>query len=125
MSCDVDNLSGPHFSHRFSYILPLLIQPVSKNLDEASESIREFRNVVKAEIGKIQNYMKSLEAIHNSIESNITALEAEKQKRGLDLFEKNVERFMKGEKIDLQKVFTGVDFITHTECKAKADQIRR
>lgn len=76
IACDVENLAGDHFTHRFSYILPLLVHPVSKNLEDASESIREFRNIIKTEITKIQNYVKSMEAIQASIDSSLVSLEA-------------------------------------------------
>jgi hypothetical protein len=56
---------------------------------------------------------------------HLTGLQQEKLRRGLEAFEKRVQGFMKGENVNLRDMFQGVDFISQTECKAKADHIRK
>jgi hypothetical protein len=75
VTCDVDSHLGMHFTHRFCYVLPLLIKAVCKNMEEASEYIREFKNNIAQEISKVESYAKSLEGMLVRIEDSIRALE--------------------------------------------------
>jgi hypothetical protein len=63
VACDVNSQRGVHFTHRFCYILPLLIKAVCKNMEEASEYFRDFKNSIVQEISKVQTYAKCIEGM--------------------------------------------------------------
>jgi hypothetical protein len=125
LSCDVNNHLGSHFTHRFCYVLPLVMKAASRNMEDASEYIRDYLINVKLEVEKIQNYAKSFEGMLTKVEEGLATIRKEKIERGLETFEKDIASFIDGEDVDLVKVFRNVDFMTNAECKAKIEAFRK
>lgn len=50
LACDVNAHTGSHFTHRFCYVLPLIVKAASRNMEDASEYIRDYLTNVKQEV---------------------------------------------------------------------------
>ena len=78
VNCVVNSYTGSHFTHRFCYVLPLIMKASSRNMEDASEYIRDYLTNVKQEVEKIQNYAKSFEGMLQRVEEGLAAIEKEK-----------------------------------------------
>ena len=51
--CDCEDPQGEHYTHAVAYVLPLLTNKISRNIEDVFEGLDSFKSLVETEIVKI------------------------------------------------------------------------
>jgi 3-methyladenine DNA glycosylase Tag len=117
----VNRIDRKHYLHDFSYIVPFLTKDIFSNFSKIKKKITNFHEDVKAEINKIEEYLKELYKVEGTVKNQILLLELEEErgkiKNYLDKMTKFISNYRQGQK--LKEELDDVMFLSAQQCQKK------
>lgn len=92
--CDIESIEQPHYMHDHTYILPLFSKDIFSNFYKLKHRIEAFHEDVRAEIEKIEQYLKELVKVEEIVIKQIDNLVEEEKTGKIRNYSEVIEKYL-------------------------------